>query len=136
MKPLDHLSIICKHCDKENLFDQPYPYHAGFSDDGFLYSDSGVYTLVWNICDPVFKEMFFEKTPWTLSSSNRRKFEKQLPPAPDGGRWRFHNPARCVHCKKPILGPMLRSIHYLVYPGSVVLNQRQSPGLKEYFKPF
>jgi hypothetical protein len=135
MSTTEKLSIQCKHCGKDILFDQPYVYHAGFSDQGFLYNDAGTLTLVWSIIDPVFDAIFPEKAPWALSLSNRRQFEKMLLPAPDGDRWRFRNPARCIYCGKPISRPMLHSIHYLVYPGSIVTDRGYQFRLKEYIKP-
>ena len=40
--------VPCTHCGASNVFNQPYAYHAGFGDQGFLYSESGTCTLVWN----------------------------------------------------------------------------------------
>jgi hypothetical protein len=134
MSDPDHLIITCKHCGKEIVFDQPYPYHAGFADQGFLYNEAGTLTLVWSIFDPAFNELFPNQTAWALSPLKRRRFEKMLLPAPDGGCWRFKNPARCLYCGKGISKPMLRSIHYLVYPGSILTDQDQQFRLTEYFK--
>ena len=129
------LSVRCKHCGKVNRFDQPYAYHAGFSDQGFLYNDAGTLTLVWSVWDPVFNEILPEKASWTHSPLNRQCFEERLLPAPEGGLWRFSNPARCTHCKMPISGSMLDTIVYLVYPGSILTNDRLQLGLREYLKP-
>jgi hypothetical protein len=124
--------VRCKHCGKDNIFDQPYPYHAGFTDQGFLYNDTGTLTLVWSMLDPVLIDLFSQKTLWTLNSSDRRQFEKRLHPAPIGGCWRFKNPARCAYCAKPISKPMLRSIHYLVYPGSILTDKGSQFRLRDY----
>src|SRR5688572_30028089 len=105
MSTAEKLTVKCKGCGRDNVFDQPYAYHAGFSDQGFLYDDAGTLTLVWSMFDPVFEEMFPERVPWTLVESDRRRFEERLRPAPSGGRWRFINPARCLHCAEPISGP-------------------------------
>jgi hypothetical protein len=134
MSTTEKLSIKCKHCGKDILFDQPYAYHAGFADQGFLYNDAGTLTLVWSILDPVFDKMFPGQPTWVMSLLNRWRFEKMLLPAPHGGRWRFRNPARCVHCARPISKPMLRSIHYLVYPGSIMTDQGGQFRLGEYLK--
>jgi hypothetical protein len=127
-----NLSVKCKHCGRDNVFDQPYVYHAGFSDQGFLYNDSGTLTLVWSTADPVFAELFPGETPWTKERSNRQRFEKMLPAAPSGGKWRFRNPARCMHCAKPISAPMRKTVHYLVYPGSIVTDHEYQLRLREY----
>jgi hypothetical protein len=84
MSSPEFLTIKCKHCGKKNLFDQPYPYHAGFADQGFLYNDAGTLTLVWSITDPLFAVLFPGETIWTLSLLNRRRLEKLLLPAPQG----------------------------------------------------
>jgi hypothetical protein len=126
------LTIECKQCGKTNFFEQPYLYHAGFSDQGFLYNDKGTLTLVWNVTDPVLSEMFPGDLRWMLNPLNRRRFEKILTPAPAGDRWRFHNPARCTFCSKPILRSMLHSIHYVLYPGSVVTDKNNQLLLREY----
>jgi hypothetical protein len=128
-------SIRCNHCGGENTFDQPYPYHAGFSDEGFLYNDSGNCTLIWSIMDPVLVELFSGNSFWMRSWLNRRKVERLLPSAPIGGRWRFRNPARCTRCKKPIAPPMLKSVHYLLYPGSICTNIDHTMGLQKYLSP-
>jgi hypothetical protein len=132
----ESLSIKCKHCRKENVFAQPYVYHAGFSDQGFLYNDVGNLTLTWGVMDPVLVELFPGQPNWPMSWINRWRFERALPPAPAGGRWRFRNPARCMHCGKPIMQPMLRSSGYVVYPGSILTDQGQAFRLREYLKEF
>jgi hypothetical protein len=130
----ESLSIKCKHCGKDTLFEQPYPYHAGFTDQGFLYNDVGNLTLVWSVLDPTLDKLFPGQPTWTLSLLKRRRFEKILLPAPDGGHWRFRNPARCFHCAKPISKPMLHSTHYLIYPGSIITDQGGQFKLIEHLK--
>jgi hypothetical protein len=135
MSSNESLSIKCKHCGKDTLFGQPYPYHAGFTDQGFLYNDAGTLTFVWSILDPTLDKLFPGQPTWTLSLLKRWRFEKMLLPAPDGGHWRFRNPARCIHCAKPISKPMLRSTHYLIYPGSLITDQGGHFKLSEFMKP-
>lgn len=132
MTPNETLSLKCKHCGKETVFNQPYVYHAGFSDQGFLYNDAGTLSLVWSLFDPLLEELFPGERLWTQGRANRQRFEKLLQPAPAGGRWRFRNPARCMHCASPISGPMLKTVHYLVYPGSIVTDADQQLRLKDY----
>jgi hypothetical protein len=45
--------------------------------------------------------------------------EERLAPAPDGSRWLFSNPARCLQCGYPISGPITDTIYYLRYDGSL-----------------
>ena len=116
------LKISCPDCHKETVFDQPYAYHAGFSDQGFLYDDGGTLTLVFEAYDPKFASVFGHRMPWTKEDDAKRKeFEDSLPPAPSGGRWRFRNPARCPHCQAKLSGPITECIYYLIYPGSVIV---------------
>src|SRR5215469_2601785 len=42
------LVMKCAKCCRDNVFDQPYAYHSGFGEQGFVYSDSGHFTLVWS----------------------------------------------------------------------------------------
>lgn len=116
---LKNTIIKCSACGRANIFNQPYPYHAGFSDQGFLYNDAGNLTLTWSCYDPAFERAVGSGTPWTLTLAQQRKLENALLPAPSGGRWRFSNPARCLNCSAEISGPMTRCIYYLLYDGSI-----------------
>ena len=115
------ITIACPQCGGTNSFDQPYRYHAGFSDQGFLYNDAGNLTLVWSWYDPAYKAIVGEgNPPDRLTTDQQRLFEAQLLPAPIGGAFRFKNPARCVHCGHPISAPMPDEIYYVVYPNSLI----------------
>jgi len=102
------------------MFEQPYPYHAGFADQGFLYNDAGDLTLVWSSFDSEYEMIVGSKHPWGLTAEEQTKLESSLLPAPKGGRWRFANPARCKQCREEISAPMMRNIYYLVFEGSVL----------------
>jgi len=119
---LKNTIIKCSSCNHANIFNQPYPYHAGFSDQGFLYNDAGNLTLTWSCYDPAFERVVGSKAPWTLTIAQQKKLEEALLPAPSDGRWRFSNPARCLSCGEEISGPMTRSIYYLLYGGSIQTN--------------
>jgi len=111
--------ITCASCGHENGFAQPYPFHAGFSNQGFLYNDDGNLTLVWSSFDPAYEALVGKKHPWSLTSDEQAILEGALLPAPSGGRWRFINPARCVACGSPISGPITKTIYCLLYPNSI-----------------
>ena len=117
------LSIRCPRCGKDNIFDQPYMYHAGFSDQCFMYSDSGRHTLVWSCYDPVVKRFCTASKRLSEDVESRKRFEQALAPAPDGSRWQFTNPAKCLHCPGTIAGSILQQIYYLVYPDSIITDQ-------------
>jgi hypothetical protein len=118
--------IKCAVCAYANIFNQPYPYHAGFSDQGFLYDDAGHLTLIWSCYDPAFKALLGSKCPWSLNINEQRTLENALRPAPSGGRWRFGNPARCLSCSSPISDSIDRTIYYLIYDGSVQTDDGQN----------
>jgi len=136
MSETEKLTVKCPQCGQDNVFDQPHAYHAGFGDQGFLYSDSGRFTLTWSLYDSAIDLYFppksgYEHFPVAAASiaplknvdrdtMMRRRFEEALPSAPDGGRWRFDNPARCLFCPAPISGSLLQTVYYLLYPGSIV----------------
>lgn len=131
----NRLTIRCPRCGKDNVFDQPYTYHAGFSDQGFMYSDSGHCTLVWSDYDPVIKQFFPPGSQFAKDAGIRERFEVALRHAPDGGRWRFTNPARCLYCSGPISGPILEQIYYLVYPDSIITDEDNQLNLQTQLIP-
>jgi len=130
------VTINCPSCRHKNDFEQPYPFHAGFGNQGFLYNDAGTLTLVWSSFDPAYEAIVGKRHPWTLSSEQQALLERVLCEAPFGGWWRFANPARCFKCASPISGPITETIYYLRYSGSV--DTDSSPGerpLKEFLLP-
>ena len=129
------LEIACAGCGGINRFAQPYAYHAGFADQGFLYDDDGLSTLVWSLYDPALEPFFQRHTRWMTVPSEQRRFEEKLPLSPRGRQWRFNNSARCVHCGIPVSGPMQDMIYYLVYPQSVLTDCESKLQLSSYLLP-
>jgi len=120
----DALVLTCPKCQLGNVFQQPYAYHAGHGDQGFLYSDSGHLTLVWSSFDPAWEALVGQQHPWALGPDYQAVVEEALLPAPDGGRWRFRNPPRCRDCGEPIERSIGEGgISYVVYPNSVILDE-------------
>ena len=113
------LVVACPKCTFANVFNQPYAYHAGFGNQGFLYNESGNCTLTWSSYDSDYVAIVGQKHPWMLTASDRERLESSLVSAPDGTRWLFRNPARCLKCGHPISGPITEAIYYLCYDGSV-----------------
>jgi len=132
MSKAQKLTVRCKQCGRDNVFDQPYPYHAGFGNQGFLYNDAGTLTLTWSSYDPAYVAIVGQKHPWALTAADRERLEQRLRDAPSGGRWGFNNPARCVYCAAAISEPMLQTIYYLRYPGSVETEEGREARLKEF----
>lgn len=130
--PPTHILVTCPHCGHENLFQQPHPYHAGYLNQGFLYSEAGDCTLIWNSFDRDYGALVGNKPPWALSPADQAALEERLLPAPDSTRWLFRNPARCRRCREPISGPITDTAYYLRYDGSADCDWRSGPG--ESFK--
>ena len=122
------ITIDCTSCGHKSEFDQPYPIHAGFSNQGFLYNDEGNLTLIWSSFDPAYEAIVGKQHPWMLAVEDQRSLEAALRPAPSGGNWRFTNSARCVKCAKAISGPITQTIYYVLYPGSIK-TERRAEGL-------
>jgi membrane protease YdiL (CAAX protease family) len=108
-----HIVGTCPHCGHGNVFAQPYPYHAGYGYQGFLYNETGDCTLTWSSFDREYAAAVGSKQPWELTAADREALEDRLTPAPDGTRWLFRNPARCRQCRAPISGPITDTIYYL-----------------------
>jgi hypothetical protein len=89
------LSCTCDRCKRSF---QIHSYHAGFSNSGYFYSDSGKYTIA--VSDRV------PGCPAALSKPNAKELaalEAALPLAPDGTHFKYSNPFRCCHCSAPYI---------------------------------
>src|SRR4051812_29746237 len=131
------MNVRCASCGHDNAFEQPYPYHAGFSDQGFLYNDSGNLTLVWSSYDPAYVALVGHlHHPWSLSRDQWGRVEASLRPAADGTSWRANNPPKCLECHAAIGRPIASGeIYYLVYAGSPVIGEPPtSLGLAEVLR--
>lgn len=119
------MNVTCPTCGASNVFDQPYAYHAGFSEQAFLYNDAGDCTLTWSVHDPLFEALLAKhspESPWALTPAAQQELERRLPRSPRGDRWRFANAPRCRQCLSalaPPMGPL--GLTYFLYPGSVEL---------------
>ncbi len=114
------MNLPCKKCGAVNVLDQPYIYHAGFADLGFAYNKAGRLTLIWDLYDPEYLRIIGSPKPCQLTREQRRRFEAALPPSPAGDPWSLTSSARCVSCKSKLSSPMSKTVHILVFPGSVL----------------
>lgn len=130
------LIVSCPACGTHSAFNQPYPYHAGFSEAAFVYNEAGNCTLIWATYDPEYVRRLADASPWAPPVDVRTALEAALPTSPHGDRWRFEAPARCCACAHPLHPPMSeRDLHYLEYPGSIVLGRAGiSSGLADYLR--
>jgi len=128
--------IKCGSCGHENVFNQPYKYHAGFGNQGFLYNEAGNCTLTWSSFDPDYEAIVGANHPWALDQMSQKKIEDSLKLSPYGDHWGFKNPARCLECKKPISQPIDEDIYFLKYDNSVDLdpNGQKGVGFKDELK--
>ena len=73
---------VCQHCRKPLTFVQ---YHAGFSDQGFLYCGKDGTVLTWSSYDRHYTAVAMDKHPWMLDDDERDRVEKRLRRCPCGG---------------------------------------------------
>lgn len=92
---------------------QKYQYHAGFSNQGFLYCDSCPNLVVFSSYDQRYTKIVGSRHPWTLGDADLRSVEGQLKPCTCGGRFRFQAPPRCPLCNAPIREILEDSLHYV-----------------------
>ena len=119
-KVAETLRITCSKCNFQDIFNQPYRYHAGFGNQGFLYNEAGNRTLIWDSYDPDYIRIVGNIHPWVLKPEERQKLEEVLQLDPlGGGRWLFSNSAKCLKCGNPIAEPITHTTHYLKYDGSL-----------------
>lgn len=92
-----HVSLACV-CDACRGSFRLQPFHAGFSDVGYFYSQSGRYTLVVPGSVAGSPVPLAEPDPDALAA-----LEARLPTAPDGTRFSYLNPLRCPTCQAPYI---------------------------------
>jgi hypothetical protein len=114
------MNVRCSGCRCDIPFDQPYPYHAGFGNQGFLYNEAGTLTLVWSVHDPAFVSL---NLSWERTPAERTQIEAALLPSPAGDRWLFRNSARSPSCGHNVRPSILTDIYFLKYPGSVLTEE-------------
>jgi hypothetical protein len=118
------LSCECDSCRKSFLI---HSYHAGFSDSGYFYSDSGKYTITVSNREPGSPAALSDPDPTDLAD-----LEARLPLAPDGSSYRYLNPFRCPHCSAPYIDfaddPALRRAEYYgnYFAGTELLRHSRS----------
>lgn len=120
------LSCECEHCRKSFIINS---FHAGFSNLGYFYSDSGAYTLT--VSDRLPGSPAALSTP---DESELKELESKLPLAPDGTRFKYSNSFKCPHCKEPyidfIANPEERAAEYYgnYFPNNELLKYEPNHG--------
>jgi hypothetical protein len=119
-----NLEVDCLQCGAQNVFSQPYAYHAGFGDTVFLYNEAGNCTLAWGTYDPEYIRLIGDADAWQPTPAVQAELEARLPPSPHGDRWGFAHPARCLTCRAAIRDPMIKGErYYLEYSASVIVGR-------------
>lgn len=91
-------TVLSCECDRCKRSFQIRSFHAGFSNSGYFYSDSGRYTIAVGDHVAGCPVAMGEPDPLELE-----KLESTLPLAPDGTRYKYLNPFRCPHCDAPYI---------------------------------
>lgn len=115
------MDVRCPHCGKTLHLSQPYPYHAGFNNEGFLYCDSDPTVVTFSSFNPGYRTLVGDVHPWSLDAAQRQIVEDHLLPCPCGGRFLFASEPTCPSC-----GASLRSA--LPGPGYYVIVGRRLDG--------
>lgn len=90
------LSCICDSCERSFRLQS---FHAGFSQCGYFYSDSGMNTLIVDDSVPGCPPASGKPDLRALT-----ELEARLPlAARDRTRFRYNNPLRCPHCRTPYI---------------------------------
>ena len=121
--------VLSCECDQCKRSFQIRSYHAGFSNSGYFYSESGKYTITVSNSVAGCPAALSEPDIAELSA-----VEATLPPAPDGTHYKYLNPFRCPHCAAPYIdfqnNPKLRPGEYYgnYYVGSELLQYQSVCG--------
>ena len=107
------MKLTCPHCTKEIRLRQKYPYHAGFSNLGFLYCDSCTAILKFGSYNRNYVRIVGDKHPWMLSSGEKRQVEEHLKPCFCGGRFQFDAYPRCPQCGQELQSLLPDALHFL-----------------------
>jgi hypothetical protein len=111
LKSSGKLTANCPHCHRFVEFER---FHAGFSNEGYLYCDSDAAVLTWDSYHPQYVRLVGEKHPWMLSKEEQRRVEDALKPCPYGGRFTFANPPKCPHCLRDISSFVAEKVYFIV----------------------
>jgi hypothetical protein len=88
-------------------------YHAGFSNEGYLYCSRDDTVLTWSSHNPHYTRIA-SKHPWMLTPEEWGAVEAALKPCPCGGEFAFANPPRCPQCHRVRPDLALDRAHYVV----------------------
>lgn len=108
------MNIECPNCRKRVELNQPHFYHAGRSNQGFLYCDRDSTILVFSSFDPRYVRIAGDVHPWMLGHDQMAEVEEHLIKCPCGGSFAFSNPPRCPHCGGSLIRALPSRMHYVI----------------------
>jgi hypothetical protein len=89
----------CRHCGQPLAFER---YHAGFSNEGFMYCDRDASVVIWSTYDERYESLVGDVHPWMLAAEQQSLVEAAMSTCPCGGRFAFENPPLCPHCSREV----------------------------------
>ena len=108
------MDLQCPHCKRTLRLAQPYPYHAGFGDQGFLYCESDPTIVTFGAYGHPYRQLVGAVLPWDLDADQRRRVEEALLPCPCGGRFTFRAEPRCPSCGASLRNALPGDIYYVI----------------------
>jgi len=115
--------MTCSYCKRPIQLKGPY--HAGFSNEGFLYCDKDATVLIFDSFNRYYNRVVPNKHPWMLTTKEKQAVEHHLKPCQCGGIFKFGNKPRCPYCKK-LIREFVDSMHYLIIGKKVNGNKKSA----------
>ena len=108
--------MVCPYCKK--IITVKGRYHAGFSNQGFLYCDKDSTVLVFDSYGRYYTKLIPNKPPWTLTGKEKELIESHLNQCPCGGSFGFSSKPKCPHCRRELPG-LMDTIYYVILDKTV-----------------
>jgi hypothetical protein len=102
---------LCWHCGRTLDFDR---FHAGFSNQGYMYCDRDSTIVIWSSYDPTYSALSESTHPWMLTVEAKQVVERSIIDCPCGGQFRFANLPRCPHCNGDLGDLASEAIYYVI----------------------
>ena len=100
----------CPHCGQQFSYER---FHAGFSNEGYMYCDQDEAVFTWDAYAPAYARLL-DKHPWMLTADERHRVESVVRPCPCGGRFAFGNPPLCPKCHADISALVPNKDYFIV----------------------
>ena len=107
------MEIVCPECKEVSRLPQERPYHAGFSNQGFLYCDACPALLKFSSYNKIYTSLVHDRHPWMLSDAEMKNVESHLRACQCGGHFRFAALPRCSFCMAELPSVLPGIFHYI-----------------------